>query len=540
MDQPHNQEEYYRTILDGIRDPLLVMDRELTCHFVNRAAHDILDIDPSGPQGRSCHELVHGLDLSCQERGEVCPVLEAMESGDMVRTIKEFTVAAGLVRSFEISAVPLKNEAGEVTEVVEVLRDITASLDHMKLQELTGKIEMAKREWEATMDCVQDFIILVDDKERIKRFNRPLADFSSLPFDEILEQELSAFMAAQGLEVELCLLDSKECECRHRASGRSFTMHSYPLATESGLMRVVTFHDISQRQEASQALEEKNQELAQAFSELKAAQAQLLQQEKMASVGQLAAGVAHEINNPIGFVTSNINSLVKYQRMISDFIEFQEKFIKALCPSTDILKTLAKQRRKMKIDFILGDISDLINESLDGVERVKKIVMNLKNFSRVDQAQQSLAHINDCLDDTITIAWNELKYKCTIAKEYGELPPITCYPQQLNQVFMNLLVNGAQAMAEPGTITIKTWFAEDSIFITISDTGCGIAPDHLSHVFEPFFTTKDVGQGTGLGLSISYDIIVKQHNGGISIQSKEGEGTTFTICLPLPDQEETP
>jgi two-component system NtrC family sensor kinase len=159
--------------------------------------------------------------------------------------------------------------------------------------------------------------------------------------------------------------------------------------------------------------------------------------------------------------------------------------------------------------------------------------MNLKNFSRVDQAERALTNINTCLDDTINIAWNELKYKCTLNKEYGELPLTKCFPQQLNQVFMNILVNAAQAIAKEGVITIKTWCADDVIFVTITDTGSGMSADKLPRIFEPFYTTKDVGQGTGLGLSISYDIIVTKHGGDISVTSEEGKGTTFTITLPV-------
>ncbi len=278
-------------------------------------------------------------------------------------------------------------------------------------------------------------------------------------------------------------------------------------------------------------LENKNLELEKAYADLKASQSQLLQQEKMASIGQLAAGVAHEINNPVGFVTSNLGTLKKYIERLAEFIAKSSEEIKA-SGSSDLLTAFQEQRQKLKIDFILEDIESLIKESLDGVERVKVIVQNLKNFSRVDQAVDVRADINTCLDDTLNIAWNELKYKVTVQKEYGDLPLTRCKPQQLNQVFMNILVNAAQSIEEKGIIRIKTWVEDTAIFVSIEDTGCGISKENLSRVFEPFFTTKAIGKGTGLGLSITYDI-VKKHGGDMQVTSEVGKGSKFIIQLPL-------
>jgi two-component system NtrC family sensor kinase len=278
-------------------------------------------------------------------------------------------------------------------------------------------------------------------------------------------------------------------------------------------------------------LAEKKRELAQAYDELKGSQAKLLQQEKMASIGQLAAGVAHEINNPMGFVTSNLGSLGKYLARLEEFLVRQSEVV-ARCAASVEGSELAELRKALKVDFILHDASSLIRESLDGAARVRTIVQNLKSFSRVDQAQECSADINRCLEDTINIVWNELKYKCEVKKEYGDLPPTYCFPQQLNQVFMNLLVNAAQAIAERGTITIRTWQEGDEIRVAVGDSGCGIPPENLSRLFEPFFTTKEVGKGTGLGLSITYDI-VKKHGGRIEVASEPGKGATFTVCLPI-------
>ena len=271
--------------------------------------------------------------------------------------------------------------------------------------------------------------------------------------------------------------------------------------------------------------------LEKAYSELKITQAKVLQQEKMASIGQLAAGVAHEINNPIGFISSNLGTLEKYVKRFTAFINIQWDVIKSFKEKDAILKVTEKQK-ELKLDYILEDVKYLIAESLDGADRVNKIVQDLKSFSRVDEAQYKHADVNECMETTINIVWNELKYKAKILKEYGDIPHTKCYPQQLNQVFMNLLVNAAHAIKKQGEIKIKTWHKNGKIFVSVEDTGCGIPEDKKNRIFEPFFTTKEVGKGTGLGLSISYDI-VKKHNGEIMLQSKEGKGTTFIISMPV-------
>lgn len=274
--------------------------------------------------------------------------------------------------------------------------------------------------------------------------------------------------------------------------------------------------------------EQKSHRLTQ---ELKDAQAMMLHREKMASIGQLAAGVAHEINNPIGFVTSNLTSMKKYAARLQEYAATLDDL---LDENTDpeVNKTYQVLRKKLKINQVLEDMPDLIDESIDGVERVSVIVKNLKTFSRVNDNETKQACINECLASTLKMVSNELKYKADIQEEYGEISEIECSPGELNQVFMNLLVNAGHAIEEKGQITIKTWQEGTNIHIQITDTGQGIDPEFLSHIFEPFYTTKEVGKGTGLGLSISHGI-VKQHNGNITVESTTGEGTSFTITLPI-------
>ncbi len=274
-------------------------------------------------------------------------------------------------------------------------------------------------------------------------------------------------------------------------------------------------------------IEMQRQELDTAYSTLKSAQSQMLQREKMASIGQLAAGVAHEINNPLGFIASNLKSLDKYTQKLVGYITFLEAGLKEASGE----EKFKSERKKLKLDFVLEDIADLIEESLDGADRVKRIVQNLKTFSRVDQAEEQSVDLNECVESTIAIVWNEIKYKAELEKDLAELPELVCNPQELTQVFTNILVNAAQAIEKDGLIKICSQPEEDHVVIRISDNGCGIAEENLGKIFEPFFTTKEVGKGTGLGMSISFEII-KKHGGEIMVSSKVGAGTTFTIRLP--------
>lgn len=299
--------------------------------------------------------------------------------------------------------------------------------------------------------------------------------------------------------------------------------------------------------DSKRELEEANAELKQlakkietAYAELKSAQARIVQQEKMASLGQLAAGVAHEINNPIGFIMSNLGTLRKYLARLSAFIAEQAQAIQAIAAGAEradlAQQRVEENRRDLKLDHIMGDADALINESLDGASRVRTIVQDFKNFSQVDQAEQQLADINACVEGTISILRNELKDKAILQQDLGALPKLLCNPGQLNQAFAAILVNAVHAVEKQGEIFVKTWQEGDQVKIEFRDTGCGIPHAHLSRVFEPFFTTREVGKGAGLGLSIAYDI-VKKHHGEITVQSEVNKGTTFTIVLPIMEEE---
>ncbi len=276
---------------------------------------------------------------------------------------------------------------------------------------------------------------------------------------------------------------------------------------------------------ANASLEQERQALVLSMARLEQTQGQLLQSEKMAAVGQLAAGVAHEINNPIGFISSNLSSLSNYLKKLFELIEVYEQ--QSAVPSAAILEA----RTRADIDFLREDVPSLLQESSDGLTRVQRIVGALRDFSHVDDGQWREADLNEGLEAALNMVGNEIKYKAQVVKELAPLPPVECIAAQLNQVFVNLLLNAAQAIEVRGVITLRSRVQDESVLIEISDTGTGMSPEVKKRIFEPFYTTKAVGKGTGLGLSICWEII-QRHQARIEVDSAPGAGTTLRLLLP--------
>ncbi|MCK5172313.1 MAG: histidine kinase, partial [Planctomycetes bacterium] len=296
--------------------------------------------------------------------------------------------------------------------------------------------------------------------------------------------------------------------------------------------------------QAEEDLKAAYKELEETNKEIKEVQSQVVQNEKLASIGQLAAGVAHEMNNPVGFVASNFETLENYVNKFKSIMDMYSDLMGQIETSGEAeLKKKAddikESRDDMKMDFILEDIQELFSDSKEGLGRITGIIQNLRDFSRIDQANDISEYgLNDGIETTLVVARNELKYNCNVKTEFSELPYIFCNSGQINQVLLNILVNAAQAIKSRerkgnGTITIRTYATETQVVCEISDDGLGIPPDKISKIFDPFFTTKPVGKGTGLGLSVSHDIIVNKHKGKILVDSTVGKGTIFTIKLPI-------
>jgi len=430
---------------------------------------------------------------------------------------------------------PITDHSGAISHYLAVKEDISSrkaaesqmqkkqaelALKHEQLTDLFRQVEQGKREWEQTMDCIDAMVAMVDSERRIRRCNCAFMKLVDCTYAQLISTDWYRLLQGAGLDLDS--LEGLSGELFHEPSQRWLALKTYPY--DEGHGEVIMLHDLTEIKLVSE-------QLTKAYQELKNTHSQLLQQEKMASIGQLAAGVAHEINNPMGFISSNLATMEKYLERLTGFLELQSAGIEESAPAW-LREEIAEARRRSKVDYILGDARSLLAESKDGAERVRTIVQNLKSFSRIDEAQATYVDLNECLESTVTIAWNELKYKTTLNRDYGVLPQLKCLPQQLNQVFLNILVNAAHAIEKQGEVTVRTRNENDHITVAIHDTGCGIPEAIRNRIFEPFFTTKAVGHGTGLGLSISYDII-KKHGGTIEVESSAADGTTFTIRLPI-------
>jgi signal transduction histidine kinase len=280
-------------------------------------------------------------------------------------------------------------------------------------------------------------------------------------------------------------------------------------------------------------------EHAQTAKKLAQTQVHLIQADKMASLGQLAAGVAHEINNPVGFVGSNLETLREYISTFQALLAAYERWAGASGADREAAaRSLDRLRQGREVTYMLQDIGGLLSESREGVDRVTEIVQGLKSFARLDANDLVRADLNEALEETLKIVWNELKYRCEVSRDFGELPPVYCHPGQLKQVFLNLLTNAAQAIEGYGEVRLQTRLVDGKAQIRVEDSGSGMSDEVRRRIFEPFFTTKPVGQGTGLGLAISYGIVLA-HRGSIEVDSNPGQGTSFTVSLPLdPDPQD--
>jgi PAS domain S-box-containing protein len=458
-----------------------------------------------------------------------------------------------------------------VTKSVRVVHDGDATLllvqarDIRHERQVEDALEQTLSQLRATLEATGNGILVLDWHGRIASMNRLFSKMWGIPESLLLAREDDAildFMAQSVFEDELCgtrlheVLDRNEAEDLFRLrDGRVFECRSRPQYLGERIVgRVFGFTDITERQLAAEALRESRDQLerrvrertaalqqanatlesekalqADLIRKLGEAQSQLLQSEKMASIGVLAAGVAHEINNPIGFVNSNLSSLQRYTRDMLRLIDAYEQREANL--SAADRQQLEQIKQEIDAAFLREDVGSLLSESLDGLDRVKRIVRDLKDFSHVDSGGRQHANLETGLDSTLNVVWNELKYKAEVVKEYGAVPAIECFPSQLNQVFMNLLVNAAHAIEERGKITLRTGCDDVHVWVEVEDTGKGIREENLGRIFEPFFTTKAVGKGTGLGLSLSYGII-KKHGGRIEVRSEVGVGTVFRIELP--------
>ncbi len=456
-----------------------------------------------------------------------------------------------------VTAAPLRGIGGQVMGAIETLQDVTmrheaeeqlrqhqAELESTVAQR-TAELRLTHRELEAFLENASVGIVTTREM-RITRSNKKFAEILELP----------AHVAVGKLRLRRFFLDDADFHdlgrmANHAPRANTSLIHEMSLRTWTGRriwVQLIAYasnpagntpgmwwllQDHSEVMRAQEELVNNYRNIQETNARLEEAQNQLLQSEKMASIGQLAAGVAHEINNPISFVNSNLGTLRRYAERL---LELTQAYV-ARNPAPDDIE-LAELQQAADLDFIAEDLPSLLDDSEDGLSRVRKIVQDLKDFSRVDHADWQDADLNAGLESTLNVVMNEVKYRAKVQRDYGALPPVRCLAGQLNQVFMNLIMNAAHAMPADrrGVITLSTGVQaqdeRDWAWVEVADDGCGMPPEVQRRIFEPFYITKPVGQGTGLGLSMAFSIVQK-HGGRIDVQSAPGEGTRFRVWVPV-------
>jgi two-component system, NtrC family, sensor kinase len=435
-------------------------------------------------------------------------------------------------------------------------KSIFYSIERKKAEEvLRSERNKAKK----YLDVAGVLILVLDNGETIHRINKKGCEILGCEESEILGKNWCDLFVPpeQRKEVHSVLKGLMNGETD------KFEYHENPVIAKSGKKRLIAWHnvslwderkkinavlssgeDITERREAEDKLKKTYEELEKAHREMKGMQSQIIQSEKLASIGQLAAGVAHEMNTPVGFVASNFETLQKYFKKFKTLLEMHAELARMILTSDKEqlnakLAEINKAATDMKIGFVLEDIGALFEESKEGLTRVTKIIQNLRDFSRIDQAEAfDKFDLNHGIEATLIVARNAIKYHADVVTEFADIPHIPCNASQINQVFLNVLVNAAQAIESQhretnGSIRIKTYSDDTHVICKITDDGPGIPANVIEKIFDPFFTTKPAGKGTGLGLSVSYDIIVRKHKGELLVKSVVGKGTEFTIKLPI-------
>jgi PAS domain S-box-containing protein len=423
--------------------------------------------------------------------------------------------------------------------------------DHLEelIAKRTKKLSESEKKYRLIAENASDIIWTIDPDgnymyispsvERIRGFKPE--QIIGQPIEKTLSPESATFVRKLMKELQESespmdfVLANQRFEIQHpRKDGKSLwsEVMTSPLYNEAG--ELIGFQgvtrDITDRKNTELELRETNEKLVEANNELKMAQTQLIQSEKMASLGELTAGIAHEINNPVNYVYTSILPL---SRDIEELKTLVDKCL-LLTQSDDLSKRVIdvqEYAKQLDIQYIFEEIFSLVKGIREGSDRTKEIVEGLRNFSRLDADTLRPANIHEGIDSTLMLLRNKITDQINIEKKYGKIPPINCYPGKLNQVFMNILNNAISAIGLEGEIQIKTYCDNDNVYISIRDNGPGMTEEVKNRIFEPFFTTKEVGQGTGLGLSIGYGIM-KNHKGKITVKSKPGDGTEFIIQLP--------
>jgi len=529
-------EARFRAIRDAALDAMVVMDTRGQICFWNKAAERIFGWQEEEVLGRDLHEIVAGP----KERAAFTARAHGWSRNgrsDVFGTIHRFPArhrsGRALVVELSLSAYP----SGDGWLALGIVRDITRRAKN------EARLRDAEARWKFALEGAGDAVwdLNIDTGQCVLSANyKSMLGYGEDDFDNSLAGILAhvhpedlPHMHAQ-MEAHLTGHESDyrgDFRMRTR-SGEYRWIHSRGKVIERDdlgrPLRVVGTHrDVTEQHSAQEAIRQQLVETQRLNARLESAQVQLVQAEKLSSIGQLAAGVAHEMNTPLAFVSSNFGSLEGY---VGQLLGLLDVVLEHIEPAAR--ERIDEAIRDADLPALREDLPALFDETRDGLKRVQRIVRDLKDFSRVGEHDWAYCDLHAGIESTLNILRNEIKHKVTVHRDFGNLPEVWCAPSQINQVLMNLIVNAVHAVDQGGHITLRTRLGDKAVCVEVADDGPGIAPEHVKRIFEPFFTTKPVGQGTGLGLSIAADIM-RKHGGHLEVDSTPGEGSTFRIILPL-------
>ena len=451
----------------------------------------------------------------------------------------------------------------KVSDEIQILSRLSHLLDRELYNSTVEKIRL-----ETILDSLGEGVFTVDSDKRITAFNKSLSSLTGLSREQVLGKKCADVINTPLCSDTACRVgtgclfdrvmeqgESMEDEASSAAAFLKLTTAETEIEGQSGTKVPVNLYltlladhlgkiigavcvcrDITRMKE----IERINDELSKAYKDLQDTQDQLVQSEKMASLGRLVAGAAHELNNPISFIYSNVPHLREYIHDIKTVLgKYHDICGSPASEIADRISDIERLKEELGLDYTAEDLDRLVDDIDEGARRTKGIVEDLKAFSRSDEGRIEDTDINENIEKSLSLLVDHYKSRITIHKDYDSLPRVRCYAGQIGQVFVNLIANACQAIEDEGDIWIATHLENDTVAISIRDNGVGIASDTIGKVFDPFFTTKDVGEGAGLGLSVSYGII-ERHKGEISVDSEVGSGTTFTVQIPVDFEKSSP
>lgn len=559
--------------LGCIGDGVIITDVNGSITMINKVAQYYTGWKQQEAIGRPLNEVFRIVDMVSRTQAE--NPLEKVIAERNVTGLKKNTILIAkdnIERYISASCSPIISDKNELVGAIIIFRDITRikqaeneliseqhNLQSMFEASPVGMLLLGK---DATIKKANSKILsLAGNKELLQIRNNKVGDLFNCPNSFINNKgcgnssrcgkcELNTTLRSACISEKAIINTEIEYMLYANESQKKLWLRisSVPVIIEEERNTLVIIEDITGLKQLQERLEKNNLELQHALEELQAAQNHLIQQEKLATIGELAAGVAHEINNPLGFVMSNFETLKKYfdkyKKVLDLYTKLKNKVDGLKIESLkSIILNIDELEQRENLNFVTEDANDLFKDTNDGLERIEKIITSLRLFSHTDQQNELNEYdLNEGIHNTLIVAHNEIKYCASVVEDLQNIPTVYANGGQINQVLLNIIVNAAQAIKsnnfnEMGLINISSSCDDKFVYCTIEDNGVGIPEEHLNKIFDPFYTTKPVGEGTGLGLSISYDIIVNKHGGEISVKSKYGVGTKFIIKLPIKSRE---